>query len=166
MLQSLSNISETKTNIMKLLSKLSLAMILCLLTSTGFTQTAKPPKQAIFSDFPNKINCPASELSNAFSAVDGQHIVLYFSDNFKFSGTVISNVVKYNNLQSMSIRSDNAENTIFHLSKLINEDNTVSYVGRIINTNAADGYEIKRDVAGNYKFEKSMADKILQECNL
>lgn len=151
---------------MKLLSTLTLAFSLCLLSVTGFSQTGKAPKPKIFSDFPDKINCPSSELSYAFSTSEGEHIVLFFTDNFRFSGTVISNVVKYDNLQSMVIRSDASENTIFHLTKQINEDNTVTYIGRIINSNAADGYEIKKDITGNYKFEKAMYDKILQDCHL
>lgn len=151
---------------MKLLSKLTLAFSVCLLSISGFSQTGKAPKPTIFSDYPDKIKCPSSELSFAFSATEGEHIVLFFSDNFRFSGTVISNVVKYSNLQSMVIRSDASENTIFHLTKQINEDNTITYIGRIINSNASDGYEIKKDITGNYKFEKSMSEKILQDCHL
>lgn len=148
---------------MKSLSKLRFAILLCLATTTGFSQTSKPK---IFAAFPNTINCPVSEFINAFSATEGQHLILSFSNDFKFSGTVISNVVKYSNLQSMTIKSDLSDKTVFHLSKQINEDNSVSYVGRIINPTAADGYQIKKDMSGNYKFEKTEAEKILQECNL
>ncbi|MEP7164691.1 MAG: hypothetical protein ABI741_08355 [Ferruginibacter sp.] len=148
---------------MKSLSKLTFALMLCLAATAGFSQSSKPK---IFADFPNTINCTVSEFTNAFSATEGQHIILSFSDGFKFSGTVISNVVKYSDLQSMTIRADQSDKTIFHLSKQINQDNSVSYVGRIINPTAADGYEVKKDMSGNYKFEKTDAEKVLQECNL
>lgn len=149
---------------MKPLTKLMLVLLLCLAAAAGFSQTLSTPKQKIFANYPNTINCSASEFSNAFNATEGQHIILAFSDNFKFAGTVISNVVKYSNLQSITIKSDESANTIFHLSRQINQDNTISFVGRILNSNAADGYEIKRDIAGNYKFEKLDAEKVLQDC--
>ena len=151
---------------MKPLCKLMLLLLLCLTSAVGFSQAQHTSKQPIFSVYPNTINCSVSEFSNAFTATEGQHIILSFSDNFKFAGTVISNIVKYSNLQSLVIRSDDSGNTIFHLSKQVNADNTISFVGRILNSNASDGYEIKRDLAGNYKFEKVDAEKVLQECNL
>ena len=137
------------------------ALLLCLTTTAGFSQSSKPK---IFATFPDKINCPVSEFITAFHVTEGQHIILSFSDNFKFSGTVISNVVKYSNLQSMTIKSDQSNKTIFHLSKQINADNSVSYVGRIIDPTASDGYQVKKDMAGNYQFEKTDTEKVLQEC--
>jgi hypothetical protein len=148
---------------MKPLSKLTFALLLSLATLAGYSQAAKPQ---IFSNFPSTINCSVSEFHNAFSASEGQHIILTFSNNFKFSGTVLSNEMKYSNLQSVVIRSDESEKTVFHLSKQLNSDNTVSYVGRIMNPGASDGYQVKNDQEGNYKFEKIDAEKILLECNL
>jgi hypothetical protein len=141
------------------------ALLLCLTTSAGFSQTTSLAKPKIFASFPNTINCSVSEFSNAFAVPEGQHIMLSFSDNFKFSGTIISNVVKYSNLQSMTIHSDLSHNTVFHLSKQVNDDNSISYVGRIMDATASDGYQIKKDMAGNYKFEKVDSERILQECN-
>jgi hypothetical protein len=140
--------------------------MLCLATVTCFSQTSNTAKPKIFSNFPNTINCAVTEFSNAFTAIEGQHIILTFSNNFKFSGKVISNVVKYSNLQSLTIQSDLSDKTVFHLSKQINTDKSVSYVGRIMNPTASDGYQIKTDQAGNYKFEKIDTEKVLQECNL
>jgi len=151
---------------MKSLSKLSFTLLLCLTTAASFSQTLPATKPRIFGNYPNTINCSVSEFSNAFTAAEGQRIILSFSDNFTFSGTIISNVVKYSNLQSITIRSDQSEKTIFQLSKQINDDNSVSYVGRILNPTASDGYKIKRDDAGNYQFEKISAETVLQECNL
>lgn len=151
---------------MKPLSKLIYTLLLSLTTAAGFSQSAITVKPRIFEGSPKFINCPASEFSNAFSSTEGQHITLFLSGNYKFSGTVISNIEKYSNLQSMTIRSDAAENTIFHLSKQINEDNSINYVGRIMNAAAADGYEIKKDEAGKYIFEKVETGKVLQVCNL
>jgi hypothetical protein len=35
-----------------------------------------------------------------------------------------------------------------------------------MNSTASDGYQIKKDMAGDYKFEKFDAEKVLQDCNL
>ncbi len=149
---------------MKTLTNSMLAIVLCLTTSTGFSQTSSVSKPAIFGSFPNTIDCAVSTFTNAFNLKEGQHIVLSFSDNFIFSGTVTSNVVKYSNLQSITIQSDESEKTIFHLSKQINDDNSYNYVGRILNPTASDAYQIKKDFAGNYKFVKLETEKVLQEC--
>lgn len=150
---------------MKFLSKLMFAGLLCLTTAAGFSQSPTTAKPKIFAAYPNTINCSSSEFMNAFTAMEGQHVILTFSDDFKFSGTVITNIVKYSNLQTMTIKSDLSDNTIFHLSKQISSETGVSYVGRIMNSNASDGYQIKKDDVGNYKFEKIDAEKILQECS-
>lgn len=149
---------------MKTLIKPMLAILLCLTTSAGFSQTSTVSKPAIFGSFPNTIDCAVSTFINAFNLTEGQHIILSFSDNFKFSGTVTSNIVKYSNLQSMTIQSDQSDKTIFHLSKQINDDFSQNYVGRIMNSTASDGYQIKRDISGNYKFVKVETEKLLQEC--
>lgn len=150
---------------MKTLSKSMLAIFFCLSASAGFSQTSPVSKPTIFGRFPNTIDCAVSTFANAFNLKEGQHIILSFSDNFKFSGTVISNIVKYSNLQSMTIQSDQSDKTIFHLSKQINDDNSYNYVGRIMNPTASDGYQIKKDITGNYKFIKVDTEKVLQECN-
>ena len=150
---------------MKTLGKTMFAILLCLTTTAGFSQTSSVSKTTLFGNFPNTIDCAVSTFINAFNVTEGQHIILSFSDNFIFSGTVTSNIVKYSNLQSMTILSDQSDKTIFHLSKQINDDNSYNYVGRIMNPTASDGYQIKKDITGNYKFVKLETEKVLQECN-
>ncbi|MFN8249331.1 MAG: hypothetical protein U0T68_10300 [Ferruginibacter sp.] len=149
---------------MTLLRKSFFVALITLIAAPAFSQSSPTVKPAIYASYPNSINGSSSEFASAINATEGQHIVLTFSDNFKFSGTVISNVVKYSNLQSVVIRSDESSNTIFHLSKQTNADNSVSYVGRIINKEASDGYEIKTDMSGNYIFQKSETEKVMPEC--
>lgn len=81
-----------------------------------------------------------------------------------FEGKVVSNENKYDNLQSMIIRSNNMGNTLFQLSKIINKDKSITYVGRIMNPDALEVYEIKNDVAGNYRLQRIDLDNILQDC--
>ena len=63
------------------------------------------------------------------------------------------------------IKSPSFGNAIFQLSKITNEDNSISYAGRIINPDAFDGYEIKKDKEDNYSFKKFETKKILEDCS-
>ena len=65
-------------------------------------------------------------------------------------------------MQSAIIRSPVFNNAIFHISKRTNPDNSITYVGRIINQNYFDGYELKIDAFGNYHLIKIETDNVIQ----
>jgi hypothetical protein len=152
-------------NPMKRFAPYAMSLLLSFIVMTGFCQNNNPkPKQ--FSSFPGTINCSEQELSKVFITAPGQNISLTFSDNFTFSGTVTSNLVKYNNLQSAVIVSPDYSNTAFGISKIINNDGSISYVGRIINKNYFDGFELKKNITGNYQLKKIETDKVIPDCIL
>jgi len=140
-------------------------LLLCVSTAAGYSQGTFAPKPKIFSNFPNVIALSETTLRNAFTAIDGQDISLQLSSNFNFSGVVISNEIKYSNLRSIVIKSGNYNDAIFHLSEVTNDDNSLSYVGRILNSNAFDGFEIKKDATGKYSFHKFETQRILEDCS-
>ena len=148
---------------MKRLTPYVLALLLCTTSTMGFSQTAAKPKQ--FNSFPDVINCSEAELSKIFTSSPGLSISLSFSDNFSFAGPVTSNVIKYSNLQTANVKLPTFNNSIFNISRRINKDNSITYVGRIINRDYFDGYELKKDVAGNYKLIKIETDKVIQDCS-
>jgi hypothetical protein len=150
---------------MKRYATYALSLLLSLISTTGFCQNNNPkPKQ--FSDFPETINCSELELSKVFTATPGQTISLSFSNNFIFAGTVKSNIAKYVNLQSAVIESPDYSNTIFHVSRVINTDGSIGYVGRIINKNYFDGFVLKKNTSGSYQLKKVETDRVIQDCNL
>lgn len=149
---------------MKRLTPYVFVLMVCLVSSAGFSQVTGTAKPKQFSNFPDVINCSEAELSKVFISSAGQNISLGFSDNFIFSGAVISNVVKYTNLQSANIKSPLFHNSLFNISKRINEDNSISYVGRIVNKNYFDGYELRKDAGGAYQLLKIETDKVIQDC--
>lgn len=148
---------------MKRLTPYALSLVLSLTAMTGFAQTSGKPKQ--FNNFPSTINCSEQELARVFNAVPGELISVAFSDNFTFSGSVKSNIVKYSNLRSAIIVSPDYSNTVFSVSKITNDDGSTSYVGRIINKSFFDGYELKKNAAGAYQLTKVETDRVIQDCS-
>lgn len=138
-------------------------MLMVFLTSTpGFSQVSSKPKQ--FSSYPDVINCSISELDRIFTSIAGDNLSLSFSDNFSFAGPVTSNVRKYSNLQTANIKSAVFNNSVFNISKRINADNSITYVGRIINKAYFDGYVLKQNTNGNYQLVKIETDQLIQDC--
>ena len=150
---------------MKHYAPYALSFLFCCLVMTGFSQNNGPkPKQ--FNNFPNTINCNEQEISKIFNATPGQLISLAFSNNFTFSGSVKNNIVKYSNLQTAVVVSPDYSNTIFSVSKITNADGSISYIGRIINKNYFDGFELKKNALGNYQLIKMETDRVIPDCLL
>jgi hypothetical protein len=147
---------------MKSLSTPLLVLLLTLTSAAAFSQNSS--KTHLFSSLPEVISFNEDKLNHAFNSKEGETVTLSFSDKFSFSGTVISNIKKYDNLYSMTIKSPELADAIFHLSKQINTDKTITFVGRIMSTKAYDGYEIKNDAAGKYSLKKIEEEKIRQLC--
>jgi hypothetical protein len=148
---------------MKRLAPYALTLLTFLVSATVFSQAPGNTKPRQFSNYPDVINCSESELGRMFTYSAGQAISLNFSNDLLFDGTVTSNLVKYSNLQSAVVRSPYFNNSILQVSKRTNTDNSITYVGRIINLDYFDGYELRHD-AGNYKLVKIETDKVIQPC--
>ncbi len=139
-------------------------MLCCLAATTAFSQKNTGGRKAVFAHLPQTISLSKNTLQNTLIALPGDQISINFNNGFVFSGTVLSNEYKYDNLQSMIIRSTAYGNTLFQLSKITNPDKTSSFTGRIMNPESLDGYEIKRDSKDQYCFQKFETGKILQDC--
>jgi hypothetical protein len=150
-------------NPMKPYATYALSLFLSLTVMTGFGQ-ANTPKPKQFSSFPEVIDCSEQELARVFNTSPGQTISLSFSNNFTFAGNITSNLVKYANLQSAVMVSPDYANTIFSVSKITNGDGSLSYVGRIINKNYFDGFELKKNATGNYQLRKVETDRVMPDC--
>lgn len=105
------------------------------------------------------------QLENAFLQAPQSYISLKFED-FSFSGRIVSNEKKYDNLQSLVITSPRYNNAVFYLSRQINKDKQVQYVGRIMQKDAADGFVLKQDEKGNYFLSKINTARLLEPCHL
>jgi hypothetical protein len=143
----------------------AILLLFTVMSLATYAQNALIAKPAQFASLPDRISCSPSDLNSAFSVVSDQPVRFSFSNDFTFTGTVISNVYKYSNLQTVIIKSSLFGDAIFSLSKITNKDNSINYVGRIINKKYFDGYQLKKDASNNYQFVKIETDKVIQDCS-
>jgi len=136
-------------------------MLLFITYSSQAQKLDQRPK--LFNGVANKISYPKADLEKIFTKTKGSNFHISLPGNFTFSGTVVSTVQRYNNLKSFLIKSDLLDGAMFAVSKRINDDNSVTYVGRVVNDKYSDGYELKVDSAGNYFLNKINMNEILQD---
>jgi hypothetical protein len=146
---------------MTLFNKTLLFVLCTILSAASFAQT----KPTLFDAYPEKISLSKTIITDAFSYNTGSSVSINLASNFTFAGTVISNLQKYNNLQTIIIRSSENSKSVFQISKITNKDNSISYAGLIINQDAADGYVIKNN-NDMYSLQKFESGKILEPCKL
>ena len=148
---------------MKTIQKIFVLAILIAVTIDTKAQVAKASRPDLFGASSEKINASISELDKAFGADEGSPIQLKFTDKFSFTGVVYSSIKRYNKLSSVIIKSLILNNSLLSITKRINDDNSITYVGRIINEKYADGYELVKDNSGNYSFTKIRTADLLQD---
>jgi hypothetical protein len=140
-------------------------VLLSLSAVTSYSQASRSAKAALFTSFPNSINCSESQLARMFAASKGQQISLSLGNNLSLSGAITSKLTKYSNLQTIVVKLPAFKDALFSLSKQIDQNNHINYVGRIMNPQYADGFELKRTADGNYQFVKIDLEKILVDCS-
>jgi hypothetical protein len=141
-------------------------LLTALLVSNLFTSYAQTNQTKLTKSLPAVITCKANEISGAFIKAAGEKISFSFPDNFVAHGVVKSSIVKYANLQTTIIELPDFGKSLFQLSKRTNEDKTVTYVGRIINTTEGYLYELKNTANGEYQLTKQELNKVRPTCDL
>ena len=141
---------------------IALCLLMCV-TYFAKAQVNNSSRPDLFNSYSAIIPASVSELDKAFALGKATSIQLNFSDKLFFAGTVLSSVKRYNNLFSVIIKSTLLQNSILSISKRINDDNTITYVGRIINEKYADGYVLEQDKSGSYSFNKIRTADLIQD---
>lgn len=126
------------------------------------SQIQSSGRSQLFRNVSQRVPAKITELDKAFSAREGTSVKLQFK-NFEFEGTITSTIKRYDNLHSVLIKSSSLDNAVFSISKRIGDDKTITYVGRIIHENYADGYELIQEEDGSYMLNKIKTDVLLQD---
>lgn len=119
--------------------------------------------QRLFDGVPENLQFENKLIESLFSTDAGTPIDIKFSQNFHISGIVKSNQKVYDNLQTIVIEVSNYSKAKLFISKIIDDDKTVKYVGRIISRASQDGFEIKGSIAGNSSLKKISLQDIIVE---
>jgi len=101
----------------------------------------------LFSNLPDKIQVSVDDLNNLLTQSVGRPSGLKQSNGseFQFEGEVVSTSESIDTrIQSVVIRSTNFNGASLSISKILNDDGTVSYKGRIISFKHADLYELQK----------------------
>ncbi len=147
---------------MKTLTRLFVLCLSVMIFSSSDAQVLTSNRPYLFKDVNNQIPATISELDKAFTVPAGTTLQLRFN-NFLFNGTVTSSIKRYDKLYSVIIHSPSLHNTLFSISRRINDDNTITYVGRILNEQYADGFELVKNKDGSYLLNKTKTDEIIQD---
>ena len=147
---------------MKTLTRLFVLCLSIMIFSSSDAQVLTSNRPYLFKDVNNQIPATISELDKAFTVPAGTTLQLRFN-NFLFNGTVTSSIKRYDKLYSVIIHSPSLHNTLFSISRRINDDNTITYVGRILNEQYADGFELVKNKDGSYLLNKTKTDEMIQD---
>lgn len=147
---------------MKTLTRLFVLGFAVMMFNSTDAQVFTSNRPFLFKDVNNHLTASISELDKAFTVPAGTPLQLQFN-NFLFKGTVTSSIKRYDKLYSVIIHSPSLHNTLFSISRRINDDNTITYVGRILNDNYADGFELVKNTDGSYLLNKTKTDEMIQD---
>jgi len=134
-----------------------LSVFFVCITTNAQTPPVREPdmnRPSLFQNLPEKISCRINDLSSLLESEIGKTISFSFTGTLNFQGVVSSVASKFDNtLQSVVVRSTNFPGAALSFSKIIKEDGTFSYVGRILSFQHGDAYEISQE-NGQYFFVK------------
>jgi hypothetical protein len=118
-------------------------------------------KPKLFADLPDRLDFNPNNLTNLLQLKVGQSVNIPIGSELNFSGQVVS---KSDDPKSSSvvIRSTNRIGARLIFTKIIDENNTVKYIGRIISLKHADSYEIVLENNQYYFKKKGYYDMIAE----
>ncbi|HVG13395.1 MAG TPA: hypothetical protein VM935_00490 [Chitinophagaceae bacterium] len=124
-------------------------------------QVASKPK--LFKDAPARIALKQNEFDKLFLYEVGQVTSLSLSRNFSLAGTVVSKAEdRKANVKSIVVRCSDKPGASFTLSRTINENNTITYRGRMISFKHSDAYEMVFE-NDSYSLIKKEASDLYEE---
>lgn len=146
---------------MKNLSLAVLTAYLSFFSIAGFAQLQKQSlpvnepdynKPKLFADLPEQIDFNPGNLLALFKLHPGQITTMQINSALAFSGQVVSTSNDFNST-SVVVKLTDRPGARLIFSKVIGENNTEKYLGRIISLKHSDCYEIVSE-NGQYYFKK------------
>lgn len=148
---------------MKTFRTVTLLLLMGLAVNPAISQSIS--KNNFFKSLPEKTQVSSTILASTMELQEGSELNIKLAEGIEFKGRVISNIQKYHNLRNVLIQSENPENTVFQISRQLNADKSISYVGKMLSPGSAEGLKISTDDKGNYFLTKFETSNILQDCS-
>lgn len=122
-------------------------------------------KPKLFSTLPDRIPVEASLLNEMIAKQPGQSAGISLSNDVlvpaNFEGTIVSAASKYENkIRSVVIRSSNYDGATFAITRIVGDNGTVTFTGRIISLKYGDLYELKEKEGTYVLLKKSYYDLV------
>ena len=118
--------------------------------------------QRMFDGLPETAKFLPSAIEGLFNLNPGAAVDVKFTQGFHVTGLVKSNKKVYDNLQTIVIESSNYKANLF-ISKTMDQDNKIKYVGRMLGRGFQDGIELNMDNAGNNIIKKINLKEMIVE---
>lgn len=100
-------------------------------------------RPSLFYQLPQRLNCRMPDLQGLLQAQEGKQINVNIADNMNFRGIVASVANREGGkIISVIIRSTNFGGAALSFTRIINEDGSIQYAGRIISFQHGDAFEI------------------------
>lgn len=116
-------------------------------------------KPKLFKELPDRINIKVNDLDYLFGYEVGKSVSLPLAKNFILEGAVVSKAEDVaSNVKSIVIRSTNRIGATLALSRIINENNTLTYRGRIMSFKHGDAYEVVAENGSYFLIKKGLYD--------
>ena len=116
-------------------------------------------KPKLFKGLPDRINVKLNEFDYLFNLEIGKTVSLPLTANFALQGTVVSKAEDVaGNVKSVVIKSTNRVGATLALSRIINENNTITYRGRIMSFKHGDAYEVVNENGSYFLIKKGLYD--------
>jgi hypothetical protein len=119
-------------------------------------------KSALFSHLPDKFNVNILLIEKLFYSPASGTVRFLLSGNHFFEGVIIEKIQKNKNAICLNIRSSNYDGAWFTLSQITNNDQSVSYIGRIISIRHGDVFMLAKE-KGQFYFTKQKQSLLLVE---
>lgn len=104
-------------------------------------------KTKLFQAIPENVPVSLDNITTLFQSAVGTAVGINLSEEltFRFEGTVVSQVSKYNNtIESVVVRSSNYAGARLSLSRITAADGSIAYTGRIVSMQHGDLFELKQ----------------------
>ena len=121
-------------------------------------------KPQLFSDLPDRMNLDISTLQNLFTLPRGASVKQQLSEDFILKGVVVSKSEATSNspVTTVVIRCTSRPGAVFTFTRVVGQDESITYRGRILSRNNSDALDIVK-VNNQYYLQKKNYNDIISE---